>query len=71
MNEDRTPADPIPQSPHLNALAKQSFVIDNAYVTQPVCTPARSTITGLYPHANGCVGNTTVDNPSQYSKITL
>lgn len=38
--------------PNLNALAAQSFVFQNAYVTQPVCTPARASImTGLYPHA--------------------
>ena len=28
------------QSPRLNALADQSFVFENAYVTQPVCAPA-------------------------------
>ena len=38
--------------PNLNALADRSFVFQNAYVAQPVCTPARATImTGLYPHA--------------------
>ena len=42
------------QVPNLNALADQSFVFERAYVTQPVCTPARSSIvTGLYPHAAG------------------
>ena len=42
------------KTPHLNALADQSFVFENTYVTQPVCAPARSSImTGLYPHANG------------------
>ena len=36
------------QAPALNGLAEQSFVFENAYVSQPVCTPARSTImTGL------------------------
>lgn len=42
------------QMPNLNALAAQSCVIDEAYCTQPVCTPARgSYMTGLYPHAHG------------------
>ena len=36
------------QTPNLNALADQSFVFENAYVSQPVCTPSRTTImTGL------------------------
>ncbi|MHC4985901.1 MAG: sulfatase-like hydrolase/transferase, partial [Planctomycetota bacterium] len=44
--------------PYLNALAAESVVFDNAYVSQPVCTPSRSTVmTGLWPHQNGCVGN--------------
>ena len=44
--------------PNLNALAAQSFVFQNAYVTQPVCTPARASImTGLYPHAAGPIVN--------------
>ena len=46
------------QAPSLNALASQSFVFENAYVSQPVCTPARSTImTGTYPHTSGLVVN--------------
>ena len=48
------------QSPHQNALADRSFVFDNAYVTQAVCTPSRgSLITGLHPHTHGCVINRT------------
>ncbi len=44
------------QTPTLNALADESYVFENAYVTQPICTPARSSIlTGLYPHTNGCI----------------
>ena len=44
--------------PNLNALANESFVFENAYVAQPVCTPARATImTGLYPHAAGPIVN--------------
>ncbi len=46
------------QMPHLNRLAAQSTVFDQAYVTQTVCTPSRSSLlTGLYPHSNGCTQN--------------
>jgi len=45
-------------APNLNKLAGQSVVFENAYVTQPVCTPNRSTVmTGLWPHQSGCVKN--------------
>ncbi len=43
------------EMPNLNRLADQSVVFDQAYVTQPLCTPARSSLlTGTWPHANGC-----------------
>jgi arylsulfatase A-like enzyme len=46
------------QVPTLNALAEESFVFDAAYVTQPVCTPARASImTGLYPQSTGLPRN--------------
>ena len=38
------------QTPRLNRLAEESAVFEAAYVTQPVCVPARASImTGLYP----------------------
>ena len=44
--------------PVLNDLASRSIVLGRCYDTQPICTPARSTVmTGLYPHQNGCVNN--------------
>ncbi|MFO7976877.1 MAG: sulfatase-like hydrolase/transferase [Candidatus Hydrogenedentota bacterium] len=46
------------QTPNLNRLASESVVFRNAYVSQPVCTPSRSTVmTGLWPHMNGCTEN--------------
>jgi len=46
------------QTPNLNTLARESFVFDKAYCTSPICTASRSSImTGLYPHANGCIEN--------------
>lgn len=45
-------------SPNLDKLANQSIVFENAYVSQSVCTPARSTVmTGLWPHQNECLHN--------------
>jgi arylsulfatase A-like enzyme len=44
--------------PNLNRLADQSCVFDRAYVSQPVCTPSRSTLlTGLWPHQSGMTEN--------------
>ena len=46
------------QTPRLNRLAGESAVFEAAYVTQPVCVPARASImTGLYPHSAGPIVN--------------
>ena len=40
------------EMPNLNRLAEKSTVFEKAYVTQPVCTPSRSSLlTGLTPHS--------------------
>ena len=45
-------------APNLNKLAAQSTVFDRAYVTQPVCTPSRSSLmSGMWPHQSGCTEN--------------
>ena len=46
------------EMPNLNRLASRSTVFEQAYVTQPVCTPSRSSLlTGLYPHTSGMLEN--------------
>lgn len=46
------------QTPNFDELAKDGVVFTNAYTTNPVCTPARSSIqTGLYPSKNGMETN--------------
>ena len=45
-------------APNLNKLATQSTIFDRTYVTQPVCTPSRSSLmTGMWPHQSGCTEN--------------
>ena len=45
------------KTPHIDGLAKEGMLFENAYVTQAVCSPSRSSIfTGLYPHQNGHLG---------------
>jgi arylsulfatase A-like enzyme len=42
------------KTPHLDALAATGTLFEQAYCTQPVCSPSRaSALTGLYPHSHG------------------
>ena len=48
----------VVQTPHLDALATESMVFENAWVSNPVCMPNRSTmLTGRLPSAHGVIFN--------------
>jgi len=49
--------DTVISTPNLDNIAREGIMFRNAYVTQTVCSPSRSSIlTGLYPHQNGHLG---------------
>lgn len=62
VSEDHSPhlscyGDTIINTPNIDNIAKEGMLFQNAYVTQSVCSPARSSIlTGLYPSQNGHLG---------------
>ena len=46
------------RTPHLDRLAAEGVLFENAYTVYPVCSPARGTVmTGLYPHSHGITSN--------------
>ncbi|MFP3897230.1 MAG: sulfatase-like hydrolase/transferase [Anaerolineales bacterium] len=50
--------DPVVQTPHLDRLAAEGVVFENAYCPSPICVPSRmSTLTGRHPHENDCWTN--------------
>tara|TARA_B100001123_G_scaffold441464_1_gene582687 strand:- start:1135 stop:2667 length:1533 start_codon:yes stop_codon:yes gene_type:complete len=45
---------PVAKTPHLDRIAAEGLVFDNAYLTTSSCSPSRcSIITGRYPHNTG------------------
>ncbi|MEX0324361.1 MAG: sulfatase-like hydrolase/transferase [Puniceicoccaceae bacterium] len=50
--------DPFFDTPHQDALRKESVVFENAFCTTPQCSPSRSSmLTGFYPHKTGLMNN--------------
>lgn len=46
-------------TPHLDRLAAEGVLFENAWCTSPLCSPARASLfTGQYPHTNGLLGLT-------------
>jgi arylsulfatase A-like enzyme len=51
-------------APNIHKLAAQSVIFDRAYVTQPICTPSRSSLmSGTWPHLNGATSKTRILYP--------
>jgi N-sulfoglucosamine sulfohydrolase len=51
--------DEVIKTPNLDQIASNGFRFKNAYVTQAVCSPSRSSIlSGMYPHQTGHFGLT-------------
>ncbi len=45
------------RTPHIDQLASEGVLFENAYTTCSVCSPARASMfTGLYPHQHGLLG---------------
>ncbi len=46
---------PVARTPHLDRIAREALVFDNAYTPSPVCIPGRQCLaTGRYPTRAGC-----------------
>ena len=62
------------QTPHLDALAKDSVVFERCITPSPVCVPARlSMLSGQYPARTGCNNNNTdraYNGAGFYGRIT-
>jgi arylsulfatase len=49
---------PVIKTPHLDSLAADGTLFNQAYTQGPICVPARmSLFTGLYVHQHGCIDN--------------
>ncbi|MBL8993682.1 MAG: sulfatase-like hydrolase/transferase, partial [Spirochaetia bacterium] len=49
---------PVVKTPHLDRLASEATVFENAFCNNPICGPSRTTFTlGQYPRTHGYFGN--------------
>ena len=54
---------PQAQTPHIDALAEESFTFEHAYCPAPVCGPSRTALMyGIAPHQSGSYGHADIYN---------
>jgi choline-sulfatase len=67
--------DPVAQTPHMDALARDGIRYDAAYTPYPLCSPARASfMTGDYASRHGCYDNAAIlpaDVPTVCHYLTL
>ena len=60
------------RTPNIDALARESAVFTNAFVTTPLCSPSRaSLLTGQYAHRHRITGNSPQFNAASHKLVTF
>jgi arylsulfatase A-like enzyme len=63
---------PFLKTPHIDRIGNEGAIFTNAFVTTPLCSPARgSFLTGQYVQTHGVVGNTRDGEPISHRLLTF